>query len=393
MVSQRPAVDAAARRRPAVDAAARRRILVLGSYAPSLINFRGPLIAAMTGRGHRVFAAAPAIDPATAAAIRRLSAEPVSVQLSNASLNPASMLASYRELRRLIGELRPDLVFSYTIKPVILGALAARSRGVPTVVSLITGVGYAFTGDGGSIGRRIARRAAALLYRAALARSDLVLFQNNDDRQLFRKLGMLAETTRSEVVSGSGVDLARFAPAPLPEQPSFLMIARLLWDKGIREFGAAVRRLRLEHPDVPVALAGYLDPSPDSLTQAELDQLVAEGLQFHGKLEDVRPALAACSVYVLPSYREGTPRSVLEAMAMGRPVITTDTVGCRETVVDGVNGFLVPVRDADALYTAMKRFIDDPSLVAPMGAASLAMVRQRFDADRVSADILRHVGL
>ena len=378
---------------PAVEAAARRRILVLGSYAPSLINFRGPLIAAMISRGHRVYAAAPAIDEATADAIRRLGAEPRLVRLSNASLSPLSMLASYRELRRLIGELRPDLVFSYTIKPVILGALAARSRRVPKVVSLITGAGYAFTREGGSIGRRIARRAASVLYRAALARSDLVLFQNGDDRQLFRELGLLPEPTRSAVVSGSGVDLRRFAPAPLPAQASFLMIARLLWDKGIREFATAVRRLRREHGEVPIALAGYLDPSPDSLTEAELDELVSEGLHFHGKLDDVRPALAACSVYVLPSYREGTPRSVLEAMAMGRPVITTDTAGCRETVVEGVNGFLVPVGDADALYAAMKRFVDDPSLIAPMGAASLALARQRFDAEKVSDDILRHAGL
>ena len=378
---------------PPDDAAGGLRILVLGSYAPSLINFRGPLIAAMIARGHRVFAAAPAIDAATADALRQLGAEPVPVRLSNASLSPLAMIASYRELRGMIATLRPDVIFSYTIKPVILAAFAGRSRKVSKVVSLITGVGYAFTGTGGSLGRRAVRRAASLLYRAALARSDLVLFQNGDDRQLFRDLGLLAEATPSAVVSGSGVDLGRFGPAPLPDQASFLMIARLLWDKGIREFAAAVRRLRRERPDVPVALAGYLDPSPDSLTQAELDELVSEGLHFHGKLDDVRPALGACSVYVLPSYREGTPRSVLEAMAMGRPVITTDTAGCRETVVDGVNGFLVPVGDAEALFAAMKRFIDDPSLIAPMGAASLAMARERFDADKVSADILRHAGL
>jgi len=171
------------------------------------------------------------------------------------------------------------------------------------------------------------------------------------------------------------------------------MIARLLRDKGIREFAVAASRLRREHPEIPVALAGYLDPSPDSLTQRELDELVATGIHFHGKLEDVRPAIAESSVYVLPSYREGTPRSVLEAMAMGRAIVTTDTAGCRETVTDGVNGFLVPVRDADALYSAMKRFVADPALAARMGAQSRRIAEERYDAREVSAEILRLIGL
>jgi glycosyltransferase involved in cell wall biosynthesis len=171
------------------------------------------------------------------------------------------------------------------------------------------------------------------------------------------------------------------------------MIARLLRDKGIREFAAAAERLRREHPETPVALAGYLDPSPDSLTQRELDALVAAGIRFHGKLEDVRPAIAACSVYVLPSYREGTPRSVLEAMAMGRAIVTTDTAGCRETVVDGVNGFLVPTRDAHTLYSAMERFVTQPGLAARMGAESRRMAERRFDAREVSAEIIRRMEL
>jgi glycosyltransferase involved in cell wall biosynthesis len=369
-----------------------RRVLILASYAPSLINFRGPLVEALVRRGHDVAAAAPEMDQGTGAALRAIGARPLSLRLSNASLNPLSMLRTYFELRRLLRRERPDLLFAYTIKPVILGALAGRAAAVPRIVSLITGAGYAFTGEGGGLGRRATRLAAARLYRRALARSDVVLFQNKDDQAFFRKLGLLGAGGTSAVVDGSGVDLARFTPVPLPARTSFLMIARLLRDKGIGEFAAAARRLRSEHPDVPIGLVGYLDPSPDSLTQSELDGLIAAGIRFYGKLEDVRPAIADCSVYVLPSYREGTPRSVLEAMAMARAIITTDAVGCRETVAQGVNGFLVPVRDSDALYVAMKRFVEEPGLAARMGAESRRIAERRYDAHKVAADVIRHIG-
>ena len=372
---------------------AARRVLILGSYAPSLLNFRGPLIAALVARGHRVLAAAPAIDDATASRLRALGAEPLSVGLSNSSLSPLQMMRSYRALRRLLRAERPDVILSYTIKPVIIGALAGRAEGVGRVVSLITGLGFALTGERIGMKRRAVRAAAAFLYRRAAARSDLILFQNPDDLADFRRLKLLPVGARAQVVDGSGVDIEHFAPAPLPPKPAFLMIARLLWDKGIREFAAAARRLRAEHPEVPIALVGYLDPSPDSLTRSELDALIAAGVDFKGRLDDVRPAIAACSVYVLPSYREGTPRSVLEAMAMGRAIITTDAPGCRETVVDGANGILVPPGDADALHAAMKRFIAAPQLAGPMGAESRRLAEFRYDARKVSADIIRHAGL
>lgn len=370
-----------------------RRVMLLGSYAPSLVNFRGPLIAALKARGHEVLAAAPDMDEATALALRSLGAEPLSLRLSNASLNPLAMLRSLAELRRLLRRRRPDILISYTIKPVILGAFAGRAAGIATIVSLITGLGFAFTGKGGDLKRRLARGAASRLYRAALKRSDLVLFQNKDDQALFRELGLLAPGARTEIVDGSGVDTSHYAPSPLPPGASFLMIARLLRDKGIREFAEAAKRLRREHPEIPVALVGYLDPSPDSLTQVELDELVECGITFHGKLEDVRPAFADCSVYVLPSYREGTPRSVLEAMSTGRAIITTDAPGCRETVIDGVNGLLVAPRDAGALYTAMLRFVAEPGLAAAMGEQSRRIAETRYDARKVSADMLRHIGL
>jgi glycosyltransferase involved in cell wall biosynthesis len=370
----------------------RKTVLLLGSYAPSLVLFRGPLIADIAARGHRIVASAPAIGTEMAAGLRRLGAEPRDVALSNASLDPLAMMESLRAVKRLLRDVRPDVLISYTIKPVILGALAGRAARVPAIVSLITGVGYAFT-EGREARRRIARMAASPLYRMALKRSTAIVFQNPDDESLFRKLGLVRGEANVHRVGGSGIDLDRFEPVPLPEKTSFLMIARLLKDKGIREFASAGKRLKADHPEVPVTLVGRLDPSPDSLTPAELADLSRHGIDFKGELDDVRPAISNCSVYVLPSYREGTPRSVLEAMAMGRAIVTTDAPGCRETVIDGENGLLVRPRDADALLGAMLRFVREPRLARVMGTVSRRLAEEKFDVRAVNSKLLEIAGL
>jgi glycosyltransferase involved in cell wall biosynthesis len=370
----------------------RRKVLLLGSYAPSLINFRGRLIAALVERGHEVFAAAPDIDPDVAAGLRAIGATPVPVVLGRTSLNPLATWRSGRQLNALVRRLAPDVMIAYTIKPVVLGAAAARAAGVPCFAAMITGMGYPFLG--GLNPKRVAiRLVAMLMYRRALAASQLVIFQNEDDRKDFRRLHLLPAARPSVVVNGSGVDLDHFEPRPVPGEISFLMIARFLRDKGIGEFGAAAARLKAEFPHIRIRLAGWLDESPDSISRAELDAIIAGGVEDLGQLADVRPAIAQSSVYVLPSYREGTPRTVLEAMAIGRAVITTDAPGCRGTVVDGENGFLVPVGDADALYAAMRRFVDEPGLAQGMGAASLRLVREKFDVEIVNATILERTGL
>jgi glycosyltransferase involved in cell wall biosynthesis len=377
---------------PTAGGPGRRKVLLLGSYAPSLINFRGPLIAAMAERGHEVFAAAPDIDSDVAAKLVAMGATPVPVVLGRTSLNPVATWRSGRQLRALVGDLAPDVMIAYTIKPVVLGAAAARAARVPFFAAMITGMGYAFLG--GLHPKRIAiRLVAMLMYRRALAASQLVIFQNEDDRGDFRRLRLLPAGKPTLLVNGSGVDLDRFRPEPVPEEISFLMIARFLRDKGIREFGSAAARLKAEFPRVRIGLAGWLDESPDSISQAELDSILANGVEPLGMLADVRPAIAAASVYVLPSYREGTPRTVLEAMAVGRAVITTDAPGCRNTVTDGENGFLVPVRDADSLYAAMRRFVVEPELARRMGEASLRLVREKFDVDKVNESILEATGL
>jgi glycosyltransferase involved in cell wall biosynthesis len=369
-----------------------RRVVIFGSYAPSLINFRGPLIAELVRRGHEVFALAPDIDFSTADAVRGLGATPLEVPLGRTSLNPFGGLRTLRALIAVLRPLRADVMIAYTIKPILLGASALRAARVGRFVPMVTGMGYAFLGGRG-LKRSLVRRLATILYRRAFRRADIILFQNEDDRSDFRRLGMVVPQQRTALVNGSGVDLGRFVRRPLPERLCFLMIARFLRDKGIREFIAAGARLKREHPEVRVALVGWADASPDSISPDEVKAIPAAGIDNLGKLDDVRPALADCSVYVLPSYREGTPRSVLEAMATGRAIVTTDAPGCRETVVEGENGFLVPPRDSDALYRAMLRFIEAPELCATMGEASRRLVETKYDVRSVNQAIIGHVGL
>jgi glycosyltransferase involved in cell wall biosynthesis len=367
-------------------------VVVLGSYAPSLTNFRGPLIRAMVARGWRVIAAAPSIDDATVQRLQELGSEPRETGLARTGMNPIADLGYLRELKTLFEDLRPDAVIAYTAKPVIWGTLAARAARIPRVVAMITGLGFAFTeGAGTPLKRGVARTAASLLYRRALAGANVVLFQNPDDRNLFSRRKLTRPDSDVRVIAGSGIDLDHYRPAPIPAQPSFLMVARLLGAKGVREYAEAVRILRPRWPQAAFRLAGYIDHGPDAISPEELESWTASGLEFIGHLDDVRPALAAAQVYVLPSWREGTPRSVLEAMSVGRAIITTDAPGCRETVVEGRNGFLVPVRRPAALAASMERFLSDPALASRMGAASLEIARERYDVDIVNAQIIEAV--
>lgn len=366
------------------------RVVVLGSYAPSLLMFRGALIEEMVRRGHQVIAVAPNIQDKEAAGLRRIGAEPRQIALVNNSLGIRSTFATLQELKRLFRELQPDVLIAYTIKPVTLGIMAAAAAGVARRVALITGIGFAFT-EGPGLRRKLSRLVASILYRRALQRANAVIFQNPDDRQYFSDKRLL-RGKEGIIVNGSGVDLDRFAAAPLPPAPRFLMIGRLNADKGVREYAAAAEALKARHPAARFELVGYFDGLASSITAEELDRW-SKFIDFTGKLEDVRPAIARASVYVLPSWREGTPRSSLEALAMGRPVVTTDAPGCRETVREGVNGFLVPVRDPVRLAEAMERFILDPRLAARMGERSREIAVTKYDVHKVNAEILEAAGL
>lgn len=318
-----------------------------------------------------------------------------SIPLSRVGMNPISDLLALIHLWQLMRHVRPDWVLSYTVKPVVYGLLAARMARVPRRYALITGLGYAFQGqDEGNNKRKFIRSLVQGLYGLALRGAHKVFFQNPDDQKLFKDLGLLGPATPSLTVNGSGVDVSQFQVEPFPQQINFLLIARLLGDKGVREYAQAARQVRDLYPQVTFSLVGWIDDNPDAITQVELDAWITEGaVRYLGRLTDVRPALAACSVYVLPSYREGTPRTVLEAMAMGRPVITTDAPGCRETVIEGVNGLLVPVKNALEIAHAMILFIESPDKIIQMGKASRELAEHKYDVHKVNAFMLQEMGV
>jgi glycosyltransferase involved in cell wall biosynthesis len=366
-------------------------VLLNASLAESLVIFRGPIIAEMIARRHRVHVSAPEISGSVRGHLEAMGAVVHEVPLARTGTNPVADLAYYRALRELIGRVRPSRVLGYTIKPNIWGSLAARNCGVRSA-SMVTGLGYAFI-KGTGLKRRLMQKLQRLLYARATRCNDRVIFQNPDDRDDFIKAKCLADPSKAIVVDGSGVDVAYFSPMPLPERPIFLMIARLLVTKGVREYAEAATLLARENPGWEFRLAGYLDPGPDGIEPAELESWCADGLTYLGKLDDVRPALAEASIYVLPSYREGTPRTVLEAMALGRPIVTTDVPGCRETVRQDVNGLLVAARSASALSDAMVAIGQDGAMRARMGSASRQIAEERYTVDRVNAAVLKSLGL
>lgn len=369
------------------------RILLIASEPASLANFRGPLIKTLVDLGHHVFAAAPALSEEQIADIKELGADTVDVPLQRTGMNPSKDFKFLFAVWRCIRTLKPDLVITYTIKPNIWGGIAA-GLGRVASVSMVTGLGFVFTQtEGHSKKTAVLRAIISRLFRISTGFNRRVIFQNPDDRDEFIAAGCLADPGKARLVNGSGVDMAHYARKPLPDAPVFLMTARLLKNKGVKEYSLAAAALKKLNPDVRCLLVGGFDPGPDSISQAELDNWIAGGVEYLGAQSDVRDTLAEASIFVLPSYREGTPRSVLEAMSMGRPIITCDVPGCRETVKDGVNGYLCPVRDSDAILSAMIRLSDSPETRTKMGQASYDLACEKYDVHTLNSVLLTHFEL
>jgi len=352
------------------------------------LSHRLPIALEAQRQGYQVHIATGLTDKLDELRRHGLVAHPLALDRSSTGLGNA--WRTMVELWQVFRAVRPDVVHLVTIKPVLLGGLMARLAGVSAVVAAVSGLGFVFMARGA---KAVVRRwLVGGLYRVALGHRNLkVIFQNPDDRASLAKLAHLPDS-KVEMIRGSGVDLAHYSHMPLPPGvPVVLLAARLLADKGVREFVQAARLLKQQGVSARFCLVGSVDPAnPASLTDAELTQWVNEGVvELWGQRSDMPEVLSSAHLVVLPSYREGLPKVLLEAAACGRAVVTTDVPGCRDAIDPGITGVLVPVRNAEVLAEAIKDLINDPTRCQTMGNAGRALAERAFDVRQVVAAHLR----
>ena len=369
------------------------KILVIGALAESIVNFRGDLIKSFVTAGHDVTAMAGHTDNDIRSRIEGLGVSFRPFPVKRNGMNPHRDVETLFSLRNALIDINPDIVLAYTIKPIIWGGLAIRTLQMNVrFYALITGLGLAFQYNG--VKRSALKGLVTFLYRSALINAEKVIFQNEDNRRVFIDR-QIVDIRRCLTVNGSGVNCSYFTTSILPQgQIVFLTIARLLGDKGLREYVQAAQIVKQQYPEVVFNLVGPPDPSPDCISLTEVETWQESGaVNYLGSSIDVRPFIEQCHVYVLPSYHEGMPRTVLEAMSMGRPIITTDVAGCRETVLVGENGYLVPARNATALAERMIWFIENRNELTRMGIKSRKIAEERFDVKKINADMFTIMGL
>jgi glycosyltransferase involved in cell wall biosynthesis len=366
------------------------RVLLNGSEPYDLVKRRA-LITEIAARGHEIHVSSPSVADAARADLEAAGATVHEVALDRTGRSVLADLRYARSLSRIVQHLRPHVLIGYTIKPNIWGTLAGARAGARCVM-VITGLGYTFL-ETRSFAHAIVQKVARWLYRRATARADAIAFQNPDDLADFVAARCLADESKAFIIDGSGVDVDRFRPVALPDLPVFLMLTRLIRAKGIDDYADAANLIRGGLPTARFLLAGPLETGPDAFSSEEVRSWADRGLEYLGNVEDVPSVIARCSVFVLPSWREGTPRSVLEAMAMGRPIVTTDAPGCRETTIENVNGHLVPVRDPGRLAEAMGGLARDPRERKRMGDAGRQIAVNRYAVEKVNAALLDRIGL
>lgn len=375
------------------------RVILVSTIASSFYGFRADLIRTLLNKGHRVYAFTSEYTVEDLKKIEKLGATPITYTLNRGGLNPlADIVATYR-LSKKIKAINPDLVFSYFSKPVIFGTLAAKLAKAPRVIGMLEGLGYTFTEqpDGLSKKTQLIKKIQVFLYKIALPQLDQLIFLNPDDpKDLLEKHAISVKSV--DVLGGIGLNLQDYPYQPLSNirlPLKFLFIGRLLKEKGIHEFVQAAKLVKEIYPETEFIVLGAIDHhNLGALQQAELNTFISSNIiQYPGHVTNIKDWIADSHVFVLPSYREGVPRSTQEAMAIGRAVITTDVPGCRETVVDGLNGFLVPKWDPEALAKKMIYFIEHPEQARLMGAESYKIAVEKFDAEKVNQRLVNILGL
>lgn len=372
------------------------KIILIGTLASSFYGFRKDLILSLKAKGHEVYAFISEYqDQSELNQVQELGATPVCYDLNRGGLNPLSDLKQTYLLAQKIKAIQPDLVFSYFAKPVIFGTLAAKFAKIPKVIGMLEGLGYTFTDqpEGQSKKTKLIKSIQVLLYKLSLPTLDKLIFLNPDDPQDLLDQYHI-QVKHIEILGGIGLNLSEYSYVPpkrSPKKLNFLFIGRLLKEKGIYDFIAAAKLVKKKYPESTFTVLGSIDQANmGALKQHELDEVINTGIiEYPGHVSNVKDWIAACDVFVLPSYREGVPRSTQEAMTIGRAIITTDVPGCRETVVEGVNGFLVPKWNPEALAEKMIYFIEHPEKISLMGNESYKIATEKFDADKVNQRLIR----
>lgn len=376
-----------------------KKVILIGTVATSFYGFRADLICTLLKKGHKVYAFTSEYTTEDLMKIEKLGAIPVTYTLDRGGLNPLADIVSTYKLAKKIQKIKPDLVFSYFSKPVIFGTIAAKLARVPQVIGMLEGLGYTFTEQPEGLSKKIQfiKKVQVLLYKIALPQLNKLIFLNSDDpKDLLEQ--HLIKVKNVEVLGGIGLNLKDYPYQPLTniQQPlNFLFIGRLLKEKGIHDFLNAAKIVKEKYPETLFTVLGAIDPyNLGALQQTELNDLISSNIiHYPGHVNNVKDWIADSHVFVLPSYREGVPRSTQEAMAIGRAIITTDVPGCRETVVDGINGFLVPRWNADVLAEKMIYFIENPEQICIMGNESHKIAVEKFDADKVNRRLIKILGL
>ena len=374
------------------------KICFIGSYAPSLVNFRGPLIKELIKQKNEVYTFAPTISDKEDIEKKMFEMGAVfePICLTRSKISPVSDIKTFFFILRKICKFKPDIIIAYTVKPIIYTGLVCGFFKIflfnkkIKFFPLIEGLGYFFTKNKFIFKKYIFKQLIKFMYKVSLLSAYKIIFLNSDDENDFKKLSIISKKLNSPRINGCGVDLKEFPPSNTPIENNFLMLSRILADKGIREYCLAAEIVKSKYPNASFKIAGSFDSNPAGIKKNEFMKWVEKGvIEYLGNVNNVQPLLKNCKCYVLPSYREGLPRSVIEAMATGRPIITTDVPGCRDTVINNYNGFMVKSHNALELSKAMIKLINQSEDdTRKMGERSLKLARDKFDVIKVNKEII-----
>lgn len=366
------------------------RVMVLSSYAPTLFYFRKDMMKAIIANGHEVIAVAPESEKDWEPKFKKHKIKYASIKgVERTGINPIKDLKGFFSILKVILKEKPNVIFAYQAKTIIYGCIAAKIAGVKKIYALMGGLGSVIRSKNKSLIKNILK----FQYKLAFKCCKTVFMQNKDDLNMLLNSNLIKKE-QVVIINGSGVNIDKFSFSEIPDHHVFLFVGRIIRDKGVLEYIHAAKIVKEKYPDAKFQIVGYFDTNPTAIKKSELESYINSGIiEYLGTTDDVRPFLENCSVFVLPSYHEGTPKSVLEAMAVGRPIITTDAPGCRETVVDGLNGFLVPVKNVEILAEKMIWLIENKNEAEKMGRESRILCEKKFDVNKVNKVILEVMGL